>query len=95
MPVLIVIAVVKAKPGKDAMLREVLQSLLRPTQGEEGCIRYEMNEVEGGRTWIFTEQWESKALWEQHMGSKHLERFKPVADDMVESFELHTGALVQ
>ncbi|MCO4095329.1 MAG: antibiotic biosynthesis monooxygenase [Acidovorax sp.] len=95
MSMLIVIAVVKAKPEKVGSLRPVLRALLAPTLAEEGCVRYEMNEIEGGGVWVFTEQWESKALWEQHMSSKHLEGFKAVADEMVASFELYTGALIR
>jgi len=95
MSMLVVVASVKARPGKANALRPVLQSLVAPTLAEEGCIRYEMNESADGQSWAFVEQWESQSLWERHMESDHLARFKAVADEMVAHFELFTGALVR
>jgi len=95
MSMLTVIAVIKAKPHKAASLREVLRSLVVPTLTEEGCVRYEMNEVDGGTAWVFAELWQSQALWERHMASAHLARFQAVAEEMVASVELYTGALLK
>lgn len=92
---LVVIAIVKAKPGQAGALRVVLQSLLAPTLAEEGCLRYEMNESEDGLSWIFVERWASKALWEEHMQAAHLARFKALAEELVDHFELFTGAEVR
>lgn len=94
MNTLVVVATIKAKNGKEAALREVLRSLIAPTLVEQGCMRYELNEAEDGKSWIFTEQWQSKTLWEQHMASPQLDRFKTISEEMVAHFELFTGALV-
>jgi quinol monooxygenase YgiN len=95
MSMLVVVASVKAKPGKGDALRPILKSLLAPTLAEAGCMRYEMNEAEDGQSWMFVEQWESKALWDRHMETPHLARFKAVADELVGHFELFTGAEVR
>lgn len=91
MSTLVVVATVKAKPNMASALRPILLSLLKPTLAEPGCIRYELNEAADGQSWVFTEQWESKSLWDQHMASKHLETFKAAVDKMVAHFELFTG----
>lgn len=89
---LVVVATIKAKPGKEKVLRVLLQSLIAPTRVEAGCVRYELNEAESDGGWIFVEQWESRALWERHMESPHLAGFKAASEEMVSHFELFVGA---
>lgn len=88
--ILVVIAIVKAKPEKADELHQLLADLVAPTRAEDGCIRYEMNVSDDRLTYVFTEQWASKPLWEAHMETPHLEGFKAVMDDLVDGFELHT-----
>jgi quinol monooxygenase YgiN len=91
MSILVVIASIHAKPEKEAVLRALVQSLVAPTLAEEGCLRYELNEADDGKSWMITEQWTSHALWEKHMDSPQLGRFKAASDELVERFELFTG----
>lgn len=95
MPTLVVIGSAKAKPGKADEFRAVLKELLLPTLAEEGCLRYEMNESEEGDTWIFTELWESRALWDRHMESPQLARYKAVVHDLAEYWTLFKGHIVR
>lgn len=90
MSVLIVVAVIRAKPEHRQELHDLLRGLVRPTLAEEGCIRYEMNVSEDGLTFVFTEQWASRPAWERHMETPHLERFKASMDRLVADFELFT-----
>ncbi len=90
---LVVIAVIQANPEKVTQLYELLKSLVPITYQEEGCIRYELNVSEDGLTFIFTEQWTSKPLWDAHMETPHLENFKSRADELVADFKLHVMAL--
>ena len=91
---LVVVAFLKSKPGKAGALRDLLASLIVPTLAEPGCIRYEMNEGSDGTSWIFTEQWSSEELWNEHMETPHLMRLKAAQDDLVSQFDLFTGAMV-
>ena len=91
MNLLTVIATITAKPGHETRVREHLQSLLAPTLAETGCLRYELNQSEGGTTWVMSERWSSKDAWTAHMASPHLERFKAVMPESVERFELFVG----
>ncbi len=90
MDVLVVVAVIGAKPEHRQELEGLLGGLVAPTLAEEGCIRYEMNVSEDGLTFVFTEQWASRPAWERHMGTTHLERFKASMDRLVAGFELFT-----
>lgn len=91
--ILVVIAIVKAKPAKADVLHKLLADLVAPTRIEEGCIRYEMNVSEDRLTYVFTEQWATRSLWDAHMKTPHLENFKGRMDELVEDFQLHTLAL--
>lgn len=95
MTVLVVIGSAKAKPGNADTFREVLKELLLPTLAEEGCLRYEMNESEDGESWIFTELWESRALWDLHMASPQLDRYRAVVHDLAEYWNLFLGHMVR
>ena len=68
-----VVAEFVALPGKAHEAREELKKLVAPTRREEGCLRYELNEVSGeaGR-FFFVEDWASKAALDTHLQSAHL-----------------------
>jgi quinol monooxygenase YgiN len=95
MSTLVIIGSAKAKPGKADEFRSVLKSLLLPTLAEEGCLRYEMNESEDGQSWVFTELWESRALWERHMESPQLARYKAVVEELSEYWTIFRGHMVR
>jgi quinol monooxygenase YgiN len=91
---LVVVAFITAKPGKADELRATLIALIAPTLAEAGCLRYELNEASSGIEWVFTEQWESREIWDQHMVSPHLMHFKSMMDILVDKFDLFTGSKV-
>lgn len=95
MSTLVIIGSAKARPGKADAFREVLKSLLLPTLAEEGCLRYEMNESEDGQSWVFTELWESRALWDRHMESPQLAQYKAVVEEMSEYWHIFRGRIVR
>ena len=79
MSTLVIIGSAKAKPGMADELRPILKALLLPTLAEEGCLRYEMNESIDGQSWVFTELWESRELWDKHMSSPQVKRWADAA----------------
>ncbi len=95
MSTLVIIGSAKAKPGKADELRPILKALLLPTLAEEGCLRYEMNESMEGDSWIFTELWESRALWDQHMQSAQVSEWAAAAAGMAEYWTLFEGRIVR
>jgi quinol monooxygenase YgiN len=95
MSTLVIIGSSKGKPGRADEVRPILKSLLLPTLAEEGCLRYEMNESEDGQSWVFTELWESRALWERHMKSEQVARFRAIAGDMTEYWHIFEGRIIR
>lgn len=95
MSTLVIIGSSKAKPGKADEVRPILKSLLLPTLAEEGCLRYEMNESEDGQSWVFTELWENRELWERHMKSDQVARFREISQDMTEYWHIFEGYIVR
>lgn len=86
---LTIVAQLKAKPGKEKELQEVLQALVKPTRREKGLINYDMhvsNEDPG--LFLFYENWRTKGEWDTHMKSPHLEAFGKRNDELVAEWKL-------
>jgi quinol monooxygenase YgiN len=72
-PQLDVVAHITAKPGEEALVREVLESYIAPTRLEEGCLRYDLFvDVEDAAQFTFIEEWTSAELLFKHSQSAHL-----------------------
>lgn len=82
---LVVIAYMKATPGKEDELRAALTALVEPTRAEEGNVTYQLNEVidEPGR-FFFYENWASPALLEQHLAAPHIAELLAKAPEMLD-----------
>lgn len=92
---LTVVAKLVAKPGREADLAQTLGALIAPTRAEAGCINYDLHRShEDPGTFVFTEAWASKELWDQHMKSPHLEAFGARQDELTESWDLFVGEIV-
>ena len=92
---LTVIATLKAKEGKEEALHSVLKGLLAPTRAEKGCVFYDMHKSEDEPgLFMFTEEWETRPLWDDHMASPHLTAFSAQQDDLAANWTLFTGQKV-
>ena len=62
-----IVAVLYAKAGQEAQLREDLIALAAPSQSEEGNLRYEVHaDSEDPRRFVFVEHWANPELREKH-----------------------------
>ncbi|WP_396330751.1 putative quinol monooxygenase [Burkholderia anthina] len=62
-----IVAVLYAKAGQEAQLREDLIALAAPSQSEEGNLRYEVHaDSEDPRRFVFVEHWVNPELREKH-----------------------------
>ena len=87
---LTIVAELKAKPGKEAELRQALQSLIEPTRHQQGNINYDMlvsNQDPG--VIIFYENWRTKAEWDRHMHSSILVDFAKKQPELAQSWKLY------
>ena len=73
MKTLTVIAILKAKPGKEAALRTELLNLVEITRQEPGCINYDLHvSTENPGHFAFHENWASKEQLDDHLARPHL-----------------------
>lgn len=81
---LTVVAHVKAAPGKEKQMRELLLSLVQPSRKDEGCVNYDLHQsVENPAQFYFHENWTSKDLWQRHMAKPDLQATLAKAGQMV------------
>ncbi len=70
---LTVIALLKAKPGQESVLRELLTSFIAPTRLEAGCLNYDLHEtIDAPGYFAFHENWRSQADLDAHMKTPHI-----------------------
>ncbi len=69
-----VVAIMKAKPGKESELRALLEALVEPTSKEVGYLRYEMHgNINDPAEFVFIEEWQTEADLDTHLASPHLQ----------------------
>ena len=72
--VLPVVAVIKAKAGKEKELERILAGLVRPTRQEAGCLQYDLQRsAKDPGTFVFIEKWTSPEVLEKHLQSSHVQ----------------------
>ncbi|MBS7531263.1 antibiotic biosynthesis monooxygenase [Hazenella sp. IB182353] len=87
---LTIVAKIHAKKGMEQHVYDELKKLIEPTRSEKGCIQYDLHQsIEDPTIFIFYENWETKPLWEAHMESKDVKKWRASSGDTVESFELY------
>ncbi len=77
-----VVAVLKAKPGSEAVVQAALEALVPPTRAEAGCIAYDLfvSAAEPG-TFVTVEKWTSQAELDAHLGTPHVQAALGAAGD--------------
>ncbi len=69
-----VIAHIVARPGKENEAKNLLMELVEVTRTEVGCLRYDLLQSSVKPTdFVFVEEWESDAAFNQHMSSAHVQ----------------------
>ncbi len=87
---LTIIANIKTKADKVELVKAELFKLIDVTRAEEGCINYDLHQDNENPThFLFYENWESRELWQTHMGNKHLAEYMAATEGAVEEFTLN------
>ncbi len=82
---LTVIAHVRAKPGHDARVREILMGLVAPTRAEEGCIDYDLHvSNENPCEFVFYENWRTPAHLDTHAKSPHIQSARKLMEGLLD-----------
>ena len=87
---LTIVANITANADKIELVKAELLKLVPITRAEEGCINYDLHQDnENPAHFTFYENWESRELWQTHMGADHLKAYMAATDGMVEKFWIH------
>ena len=87
---LTIVARIEAKEEKRELVRAALLKLIAPTRAETGCINYDLHQDnENPNLFLCYENWESRALWQLHMKSAHLEAYQKTTEGAVKDFVIH------
>lgn len=87
---LTVVANIIANEDKIELVKAELLKLIDVTRAEEGCINYDLHQDnENPGHFMFFENWESRELWQAHMGNKHLVEYMSATEGCVASFVLN------
>ncbi len=87
---LTIVANIKTKADKVELVKAELLKLIEITRAEEGCINYDLHQDNENPThFLFYENWESRELWQTHMGSKHLQEYIAATEGAVEEFTVN------
>ncbi|MBT8461656.1 MAG: antibiotic biosynthesis monooxygenase [Gemmatimonadetes bacterium] len=87
---LTIVASIRAQPGREDLVEAELRKLVEPTRIEAGCLQYDLHKNdEAPGHFLFYENWESRDLWQAHMGSAHIAAYAAATEGAVAEFILH------
>ncbi|WP_018218410.1 putative quinol monooxygenase [Salinispora vitiensis] len=90
MPRLTIVANIHAKPGQVDLVKAELEKLIPITRAEKGCINYDLHQDNTDSAhFVFYENWESRDLWQAHMGAAHMEAYAEATAGKVDEFVLN------
>jgi quinol monooxygenase YgiN len=78
-----VIAILRARPGKELVVKQALLALVPITRRESGCLNYDLHQdIEDPSKFIFHENWASKSQFEAHRAQPHLQEMIAQTDEL-------------
>lgn len=82
--ILTIIAVLKAKAGKENNLKSALKALIKPTREEAGCLDYALFQLkEEPDTFYMRESWRNQQALDAHVALPHFQAFVQQMDDLL------------
>jgi len=80
-----VVAILQAKPGKEAELEAVLKAAVVPSRAEAGCREYTLHvDRENTGRFVFVERWIDMAAIQRHRETQHYREMGAAAVDLVQ-----------
>jgi len=87
---LTIVAKIVANDGHADAVKTALANLIAPTLAENGCLQYDLHQdTTDPHVFLFFENWESRALWQDHMNSPHIKANGPATAGLIHSVELN------
>jgi quinol monooxygenase YgiN len=80
---LVVVAVVRAKEGKEEQLRQSLLAMVTPTRSEPGCIRFQVHQALKDKSLFMSyEVWADVEALQNHMQTPYMKAFMGRAPEL-------------
>jgi quinol monooxygenase YgiN len=90
---LTVVASMKAKPGKEAELREALENLVAPSRSDDGNVNYDLHQgANDSSVFYLYEKWRSAEQLDAHLQTPPLTAFVERTGELLDG-ELHIQRL--
>ncbi len=90
MAALTIVANIIAKPDQIDLVKVALEKLIDTTRAEAGCIQYDLHQNnENPAHFLFYENWQTRELWQAHMGNQHLKDYMSATKGAVAEFTVH------
>ncbi|WJF91253.1 putative quinol monooxygenase [Paraburkholderia bonniea] len=90
-----VVAILVAKPGTEAQLRQALEGIVAPTRKEPGVVQYDLHyDLREPRRFVFFERWESEAALAAHGQSAHIAAYRQASAEWIEQTEMRVLAKI-
>ena len=85
-----IVARIVAAPGQADGLEDEMKILVDQTRSEPGCRQYDLHrEIEDPDSFVFVEEWESRALWQTHLAGDAIQSFNErIGDGRIASGEI-------
>ena len=92
---LTIVANIITKADKINLVKSELLKLIDITRAEKGCINYDLHQDNESPThFMLYENWESRELWQTHMGNQHLQDYMAATEGAVETFTLNEMTVI-
>lgn len=92
---LTIVANITANPDKIELVKAELEKLIADTRDEEGCIQYDLHQDnENPAHFLFFENWESRDLWQAHMGNQNLKDYMAATEGAIADFTINEMTMI-
>lgn len=87
---LTIVAHIQIDPERIDAMMPLFDTLIAGTRKEVGCICYNLHQDNSDPAhFMFYETWESRTLWQDHLGAPHLKAFQDAAGSKIISVQIH------
>lgn len=86
---LTIVAKLDIDPARATELAPLFRKLVEETRKETGCILYDLHRSNADPSvYLFYETWQTRAHWQTHMKTAHIQEFQAATEGMIVGSEL-------
>lgn len=90
MAVITIIAILKARKGKEHQVWNELLKVVTPSRAEEGCLEYVLHESqEHPGQFVLYETWKDETAIHEHVASSHYREYRQAMEELLDTREVY------